>query len=104
MTIGRLLAAMISSQVGSSAERTTLPPSFTTTGLRSSATARSLSPITIETIFSWPGLGLLTFDAINDKDYPVLQGTFLIFSAGVILANFLADCLYFYLDPRVQSK
>jgi peptide/nickel transport system permease protein len=60
--------------------------------------------ITIETIFSWPGLGELTFTAINDKDFPVLQGTFLIFSAGVIFANLLADCLYFYLDPRVQTK
>jgi peptide/nickel transport system permease protein len=60
--------------------------------------------ITIETVFSWPGLGLLTFDAINDKDFPVLQGTFVIFSAGVILANLAADCLYFYLDPRVQSR
>jgi peptide/nickel transport system permease protein len=60
--------------------------------------------ITIETVFSWPGLGLLTFNAINDKDFPVLQGTFVIFSAGVILANLLADCLYFYLDPRVQSR
>jgi peptide/nickel transport system permease protein len=59
--------------------------------------------ITIETIFSWPGLGELSFTAINDKDFPVLQGTFLIFSAGVIVANLLADCLYFYLDPRVQS-
>ena len=60
--------------------------------------------ITIETVFSWPGLGLLSFDAINNKDFPVLQGTFLVFSAGVILANLAADCLYFYLDPRVQSK
>ena len=60
--------------------------------------------ITIETIFSWPGLGELTFQAINDKDFPVLQGTFLVFSFGVILANLLADCLYFYLDPRVQTK
>jgi peptide/nickel transport system permease protein len=60
--------------------------------------------ITIETIFSWPGLGELSFTAINDKDFPVLQGTFLIFSAGVIFANLLADCLYFYLDPRVQTK
>jgi peptide/nickel transport system permease protein len=59
--------------------------------------------ITIETIFSWPGLGELTFTAINDKDFPVLQGTFLIFSAGVIFANLLADCLYFYLDPRVKT-
>jgi peptide/nickel transport system permease protein len=60
--------------------------------------------ITIETIFSWPGLGELSFTAINDKDFPMLQGTFLVFSAGVILANFLADCLYFYLDPRVQAR
>jgi peptide/nickel transport system permease protein len=60
--------------------------------------------ITIETIFSWPGLGELSFTAINDKDFPVLQGTFLVFSAGVIIANLLADCLYFYLDPRVQTQ
>lgn len=60
--------------------------------------------ITIETIFSWPGLGELTFTAINDKDFPILQGTFLIFSFGVILANLLADCLYFFLDPRVQGR
>ncbi len=59
--------------------------------------------VTIETIFSWPGLGLLNYEAINDKDFPVLQGTFLIFSVGVILMNLLADCLYFFLDPRVQS-
>jgi peptide/nickel transport system permease protein len=60
--------------------------------------------ITIETIFSWPGLGELSFTAIADKDFPVLQGTFLVFSAGVIFANLLADCLYFYLDPRVQAR
>ncbi len=60
--------------------------------------------VTIETIFSWPGLGLLNYDAINDKDFPVLQGTFLVFSVGVIVMNLLADCLYFFLDPRVQSS
>jgi peptide/nickel transport system permease protein len=59
--------------------------------------------ITIETIFSWPGLGELTYNAINDKDFPVLQGTFLVFSVAVILANLAADALYFVLDPRVQS-
>jgi peptide/nickel transport system permease protein len=59
--------------------------------------------ITIETIFSWPGLGELGFQAINDKDFPVLQGTFLVFSVGVILANLAADCLYFALDPRVKA-
>jgi len=60
--------------------------------------------ITIETIFSWPGLGELSFTAINDKDFPVLQGTFLVFSVAVILANLIADCLYFVLDPRVQTR
>jgi peptide/nickel transport system permease protein len=58
--------------------------------------------ITIETIFSWPGLGELTYNAINDKDFPMLQGSFLIFSVAVIVANLLADALYFVLDPRVQ--
>jgi peptide/nickel transport system permease protein len=60
--------------------------------------------ITIETLFSWPGLGELSYNAIADKDFPMLQGTFLVFSAGVILANLIADCLYFFLDPRVQTR
>jgi len=59
--------------------------------------------ITIETIFSWPGLGLLEFQAINDKDFPMLQGVFLVFAVAVIVANLIADCLYFVLDPRVKS-
>ena len=60
--------------------------------------------VTIETLFSWPGLGELSYDAITAKDFPMLQGTFLVFSIGVIFANLLADCLYFFLDPRVQAK
>jgi peptide/nickel transport system permease protein len=60
--------------------------------------------VTIETLFSWPGLGQLTFQAIQDRDYPVLQGTFLVFAVAVIVANLLADVLYFFLDPRVQHR
>ena len=60
--------------------------------------------VTIEALFSWPGLGELSYDAIGDKDFPVLQGTFLVFSFAVIFANLIADCLYFFLDPRVQAK
>ena len=59
--------------------------------------------VTIETIFSWPGLGELSFRAIEDKDFPVLQGTFLVFSVSVIFLNLMADALYFFLDPRVQD-
>ncbi len=59
--------------------------------------------ITIEYVFSWPGLGLLTVDAINSKDFPVLQALFLLFSAAVIVANLIADLLYATFDPRVKA-
>jgi peptide/nickel transport system permease protein len=59
--------------------------------------------ITVEYVFSWPGLGLLTVEAINDKDFPMLQALFLLFSAAVIVANLMADLLYAYLDPRVRA-
>jgi peptide/nickel transport system permease protein len=59
--------------------------------------------ITIETVFSWPGLGLLSFEALRAPDYPLLQALFLFFSAAVIVANLVADLLYSYLDPRVRE-
>lgn len=59
--------------------------------------------IQIETIFSWPGLGRLMFDSIAQRDYPVMQGVFLLLTVGVIAANFLADLTYMYLDPRVKK-
>jgi peptide/nickel transport system permease protein len=59
--------------------------------------------IAVETIFSWPGLGLLTYDALNAPDLPMLQGLFLVFSGSVILFNLLANLLYAYLDPRVRT-
>ncbi|MBT3315125.1 MAG: ABC transporter permease [Anaerolineae bacterium] len=59
--------------------------------------------IQIETIFSWPGIGRLMFDSIAQRDYPVLQGVFLLLAVSVILANFLADLTYLLLDPRVEA-
>ena len=79
-----------------------LLPLVTLAALQFGAVAGGL--ITIETIFSWPGLGELTYNAINDKDFPVLQGTFLVFSIATIAANLVADALYFVLDPRVKSS
>jgi peptide/nickel transport system permease protein len=58
--------------------------------------------VQIETVFSWPGLGLTVFEAVERRDYPVLQGAFLLLAVCVILANFLADMLYTVLDPRVK--
>jgi peptide/nickel transport system permease protein len=59
--------------------------------------------ILIESVFSWPGLGSAVFEAVGRRDYPMLQGAFLLFSVSVILANTAADLLYAVLDPRVRT-
>ena len=59
--------------------------------------------ITVETVFSIPGIGLLTTEALTIPDYWVLQGTFLVTSAAVILANLVTNLLYGLLDPRVRT-
>jgi peptide/nickel transport system permease protein len=59
--------------------------------------------ITTETVFSWPGLGQLSYIALNAPDYPVLEGTFLLFSAAVIVANLIADIMLTFFDPRVRN-
>ncbi|MBW7884846.1 MAG: ABC transporter permease [Caldilineaceae bacterium] len=58
--------------------------------------------VQIETVFSWPGLGGAIYEAVGRRDYPMLQGAFLLLAISVILANLIADLLYSYLDPRVQ--
>jgi ABC-type dipeptide/oligopeptide/nickel transport system permease component len=55
-----------------------------------------------ETIFSWPGMGRLLVDSIFARDYPVVQGCVLVFSAGFIVVNILADALYAVVDPRIR--
>jgi peptide/nickel transport system permease protein len=59
--------------------------------------------IAVEAVFSWPGLGKATADAIRGPDLPMLQGLFLLFSAAVIFFNLLADIAYAWLDPRVEG-
>jgi len=59
--------------------------------------------IIVEAIFGWPGLGRLTYQAIDQQDYPLLQGIFLIASAAVIIVNLIADLTYGRLDPRVRE-
>jgi peptide/nickel transport system permease protein len=60
--------------------------------------------VQIETVFSWPGLGGAIYEAVNRRDFPVLQGAFLLIAIAVIIANLLADLTYSYLDPRVQTE
>jgi peptide/nickel transport system permease protein len=59
--------------------------------------------IGVEEVFTWPGMGTLIVDAVTQKDFPVLQGVFLVITISVVLANLLADLLYGTLDPRVRA-
>lgn len=60
--------------------------------------------ITVEVVFSWPGLGYLTYQALQIPDIQLLEGTFIFFSAAVIFMNVLADIVYRFLDPRVRAQ
>ena len=59
--------------------------------------------ILIETVFSWPGIGRATYDAVLSRDYPMLQGAFLVLTVSVVFFNLVADLLYFKLDPRITT-
>jgi peptide/nickel transport system permease protein len=59
--------------------------------------------ITVELVFSYPGVGLLTFEALQAQDFPLLEAMFLFFSLAVVVANLLSDLLYSRLDPRVKE-
>jgi len=59
--------------------------------------------ITVEYVFSYPGIGLATVEAIDQRDWPVLQAIFLLLTVSVIVFNLIADLLYFRLDPRVTE-
>jgi peptide/nickel transport system permease protein len=59
--------------------------------------------VTVEVVFNWPGLGTLAVEALEGRDYPVLQGVFLLLSVSVVLANLIADLVYGLLDPRVRT-
>lgn len=59
--------------------------------------------ITLEIVFNWPGIGTLTVEALDARDYPLLQGIFLLLAISVVVANLVADLVYGLLDPRVRS-
>jgi peptide/nickel transport system permease protein len=57
-----------------------------------------------ETVFAWPGVGRLIYEAIVYRDYPLLQGAYLIIVVSVVAANSIADIIYGFLDPRVRMQ
>ncbi|OGS57175.1 MAG: hypothetical protein A3K60_05720 [Euryarchaeota archaeon RBG_19FT_COMBO_56_21] len=58
--------------------------------------------VVVETVFSWPGLGLLVTNSITNYDYPTVQGCILVLAMFVVLGNLVADILYAFVDPRVR--
>lgn len=77
-----------------------LVPVITVTGLQ---LAYLLSGVVIvEAVFAWPGLGRLALTAVEDRDYPVLQGAVMLFASFFLLVNLLVDLLYAAVDPRIE--
>lgn len=60
--------------------------------------------VVVETVFAWPGIGKLTLDAVNSRDFPVVQGAVIMIAVFFITINLLVDVLYAFLDPRVRYR
>ncbi len=61
-----------------------------------------MGSVVTETIFAWPGVGRLAYQAVMNRDFPLIQGLILLFVALFVVVNLLIDILYVYLDPRVR--
>jgi peptide/nickel transport system permease protein len=82
--------------------RNAMLPIVTVAGMQAGALVGGA--VVIETVFAWPGLGRLIYDALLQRDYPVLLGVFLVMSVIVILLNLLTDAVYRMIDPRVSAR
>ena len=63
-----------------------------------------LGSVSIETVFAWPGLGFLAFQAVFARDYPLVQAIVMVFAVLFIMLNLVVDILYAYLDPRIRYR
>ncbi len=77
-----------------------LVPVITVTGLQLAYLLSGV--VVVEAVFAWPGLGQLALTAVEDRDYPVLQGAVMLFAAFFLLVNLLVDLLYAIVDPRIE--
>lgn len=82
--------------------RNALLPVTTVAGL--SLSSLFAGALLVETVFAWPGMGRLMYDAVTQRDFPVLMGGFLFTSIMVIVGSLVTDIIYVYLDPRVVYK
>jgi peptide/nickel transport system permease protein len=60
--------------------------------------------VVVENVFAWPGIGKMTLDAVQSRDFPVVQGTVIVSAIFLILANLVVDILYVFVDPRIRFK
>jgi peptide/nickel transport system permease protein len=58
--------------------------------------------VSIETVYAWPGVGLLAYEAVLSRDFPVMQAIVIVFACIFIATNLVVDILYAYLDPRIR--
>ena len=61
-----------------------------------------MGSVSIETVYAWPGVGLLAYEAVLARDFPVMQAVVVVFAGIYITANLIVDVLYAYLDPRIR--
>jgi peptide/nickel transport system permease protein len=80
--------------------RNALLPVITITGVNLGFAVAGV--IEAETVFAWPGVGRLAYDAVSQRDYPLLQGVFMLFAFAIVLANLVIDLIYGYVDPRIK--
>ena len=80
--------------------RNAMLPVITITGVNLAFAAAGV--IEAETVFAWPGVGRLAYDAVSQRDYPLLQGVFMLFAFAIVLANLVIDLIYGYIDPRIK--
>ncbi len=77
-------------------------PVLTITGVNAAFAVAGV--IEAETVFGWPGIGSLMYTSVMARDYPVLQGLFLVFAVAVVVANLVVDLIYGYIDPRIKVR
>ncbi len=94
LTQGRIIARHIL--------RNAILPVVTVAGMQAGALVGGA--VVIETVFAWPGLGRLIYDALLQRDYPVMLGIFLVMSVIVIMLNLVTDAIYRLIDPRVALR
>ena len=77
-------------------------PVVTVAGLQFSAVISGA--VVVETVFSWPGVGRLTVEAVMGLDFPIVQGVTLMVAVIVLTVNLLVDILYAYIDPQIRYQ